>query len=67
MVGVLRYFHAYVGLGHIFGFKIVNFNKFLGIQRTFLGGMKILGLFLGGHHKIGLYLMVISMHFRVFS
>ena len=22
---------------------------------------------LGGHHKIGLYLRVISMHFRVFS
>ena len=24
-------------------------------------------MFLGGHHKIGLYLEVISMHFRVFS
>ena len=23
--------------------------------------------FLGGHHKIGLYLSIISMHFRVFS
>ena len=31
------------------------------------GGMKILWIFLGGHHKIGLYLGVISMHFRVFS
>ena len=30
-------------------------------------GMKILWIFLGGHHKIGLYLGVISMHFRVFS
>ena len=29
--------------------------------------MKILLIFLGGHHKIGLYLWVISMHFRVFS
>ena len=29
-------------------------------------GMKILWIFLGGHHKIGLYLGVISMHFRVF-
>ena len=29
--------------------------------------MKILWIFLGGHHKIGLYLVVISMHFRVFS
>ena len=28
--------------------------------------MKILWIFLGGHHKIGLYLGVISMHFRVF-
>ena len=29
--------------------------------------MKILWIFLGGHHEIGLYLVVISMHFRVFS
>ena len=29
-------------------------------------GMKILSIFLEGHHKIGLYLGVISMHFRVF-
>ena len=27
-------------------------------------GMRILWLFLGGHHKIRLYLGVISMHFR---
>ena len=26
--------------------------------------MKILWIFLGGHHKIGLYLGVISMHFK---
>ena len=31
------------------------------------GGMKILWIFFGDHHKIGLYLMVISMHFKVFS
>ena len=31
------------------------------------GGMKILWVFLGGRHKIGMYLGVISMHFRVFS
>ena len=31
------------------------------------GGMKILSIFFGGHHKIGLYLGVISMYFRVFS
>ena len=29
--------------------------------------MKTLWIFLGGHHKIGLYLGIISMHFRVFS
>ena len=28
--------------------------------------MKILWIFFWGHHKIGLYLEVISMHFRVF-
>ena len=31
------------------------------------GGMKILWIFFRGHHKIGLYLEVISMHFWVFS
>ena len=30
------------------------------------GGMKILWI-LGVHHRIGQYLRVISMHFRVFS
>ena len=30
-------------------------------------GIKILWIFFGGHHKIGLYLGVVSMHFRVFS
>ena len=30
-------------------------------------GMRILLIFLGGHHKIGLYSGVISLHFRVFS
>ena len=29
--------------------------------------MKILLIFSKGHHKIGLYLGIISMHFRVFS
>ena len=29
-------------------------------------GMKILSIFLGVHNKFGLYLGVISMHFRVF-
>ena len=30
-----------------------------------LGGIKILWIFLWGHHKIGLFSGVISMHFRV--
>ena len=30
-------------------------------------GMKILWIFLGDHHKIGLYLGGIYIHFRVFS
>ena len=30
-------------------------------------GMKVLWIFFGDHHKIGLYLEVISMNFRVFS
>ena len=36
--------------------KILNFNIFWGFQKNeyFLGGMKILWIFLGGHHKIGL-------------
>ena len=31
------------------------------------GGMKILWIFWGVYHIIGLYLRVITMHFRVFS
>ena len=30
-------------------------------------GMKLLLIFFGGYHKIGQYLGVFSMHFRVFS
>ena len=55
-------------LGPFFGFKILNFNIFVFFRKiNILGGKKILWIFLGGHHKIGLYLGVISMHFRVFS
>ena len=52
----------------IFWFNILNFNIF-GVFRkiNIFWGMKILWIFFGGHHKIGLYLCVISMHFRVFS
>ena len=31
------------------------------------GGMEILWIFVWDHHKIGLYLGIISMYFRVFS
>ena len=45
----------------------MNFDIFGGFQKNdILLGMKILWIFLGGN-KIGLYLVVISMHFRVFS
>ena len=55
-------------LGSFFGFKILNFNIFWDFQKNeYFWGIKILWIFLGGHHKIGLYLGVISMHFMVFS
>ena len=44
--GVLRYFHTYVGSGHFLGFKILNFNIFLGGGWGGGGGFRI--LFLGG-------------------
>ena len=42
---------------------------FFGLFRklNIFGGMKILWIFFGGHHKIELNFEVISMHFRVFS
>ena len=43
------------------------FDIFGGFRKmNILLGMKILWMFFGGHHKIGLSLGVISMHFRVF-
>ena len=39
----------------------------MGFQKNeYFLGMKILWIFLGGHHKIRLYLGVISMYFWVF-
>ena len=39
-----------------------------GVQKTeYFWGYEDFADILGGHHKIGLYLEVISMHFRVFS
>ena len=45
-----------------------EFQYFLGFQKNeyFLGHEEFVAIF-WGHHKIGLYLEVISMHFRVFS
>ena len=45
--------------------RILNNPFFLKINISW--GIKILCTFFGGHHKIELYLGVISMHFRVFS
>ena len=46
----------------------MNFNIFGGFQKIkYFWGIKILWIFFWGHHKIGLYLGVISMHFLVFS
>ena len=51
------------------GFGIVNFNILGGFQKTkdFLGGYEDVVDIFCGHYKVGLYLEVISMHFRVFS
>ena len=53
-------------LGSFWGVQNFEFQYFLGISEkmNIFGGMKILWIFLGRHHKI---LGVISMHFRVFS
>ena len=61
-------FHTYVGSGHFLGFKILNFIICLGFQKKyiFLGYEYFVHIFCG-HHKIGLYLGDIAMHFRVFA
>ena len=58
------------------GFKILSSVLFFfcfffvffggGQKNEYFLGMKILWIFLGGHHKTSLYLGVISMHFWVF-
>ena len=53
--------------GSFFGFKILKFSFLGSFQKNeYFLGMKILWIFLGGHHKIRLYLGVNSMHFWVF-
>ena len=59
--GVLWYVHTYVGSGHFWDSKFW-FQSFWGFSEKWI----FWGI-LGGHHKIGLYSGVISMHFRVFS
>ena len=61
---------SYIGmLGSKLGFKILNLNIVWGVFRkmNIFCGMKSLWRFFEGHHKFGLYLGVISMHFKVFS
>ena len=56
-------------LGLIFwGSKFLNFDIFGFFQKNeySFGYEDFVDVFFGGHHKIGLYLGVISMHFRVF-
>ena len=48
----------YVGSDHFLGFKVLIFLYF--------GGFEEFGDIFWGHHKIGLVLGVISMHYRVF-
>ena len=59
----------YVGSSHFWGFKILNSIFFEVFRKIiiFLGYEDFVDIFLGGHHKIGLYLGVISNHFRAFS
>ena len=57
-----------IGSGRFFWFKILNFNVFWDFQKKeyFWGYEDFVKIF-WGHHKIRLYLGVISIYFRVFS
>ena len=63
---IFSYIHR---LGSFFwSSKFLNFNIFGGFQKNkYFWGYEDFIDILGGHHKIGLYLEVISMHLRVFS
>ena len=61
---IFSYIHR---LGSFFGVRNFEFQYFWVFSENKYWGMKILCIFFGVHHKIGLYLGVISMHFRVFS
>ena len=56
-------------LGHFLGVQNLNFNIIWSFQKNDFffgggGGMKILWIYFLGHHKIGLYLGVISIAFQ---
>ena len=54
-------------LGSFLGFKILNFNIVGGFQKKEYFFFFFFFFFYGGdHHKIELYLGVISLHFRIF-
>ena len=55
-------------LGSFFGVQTFEFQYFCGFQKNeyFLGYEDFVDIFLG-HHKIELYLGVVSVHFRGFS
>ena len=66
--GTLIFSYIHSRLGSFFGVQNFDFQYFGGFSEIkYFGGMKILLIFFRGHHKIGLYLGVISMHFRFFS
>ena len=64
-------------LGSFFGVQKFEFQYFIffffflggegGSEKYFFLGYENLKIYFWGHRKIGLYLGVISMHFRVFS
>ena len=65
-------FHTCVGSCHFLcvcgggqKFEFQHFGFFS--ENEYFLGYEDLWIFFGEHHKIGLYLGVISMHFRVFS
>ena len=62
---IFLYIHR---LGSFFGVQNFESHYFWGFsEKMNIFGMKILWIFVWGHHKIGLYLGGISMYFRVFS
>ena len=60
--GTLIYSYILRRLGPYFWLKILNFNIFRVFRKiNVFWGMKILWIFFGGHHKIGLILGVMCL------